>query len=327
MDEDLVITNGDVAGALLRRSLPGTEVLPWRDVLYDGPVPFTDSLSELSEIRADYLASCGWCTPAQLTRDFSARDRGLGASAMFDRVVLWFEHDLFDQLQLLQILDWFDAALPEPGKLLLVQSSSFLGTMTPDEISELRASEQPVREEQLALASRAWAAFRSDTPEDWAVLQPSADTSLPFLRPAMLRMLEELPGPNGLNRTERQMLEPLQFGTFNPPQLFGLSQRREEAMFMGDWSFWKLLDGLAQCETPLVEGLSGSFAGPDDAAAVQTYLKSTVRLTDFGRAVLAGEEDRFEENSIDRWWGGTHLTAEALWRWHPLQRALLAPGI
>jgi hypothetical protein len=35
---DLIITNGDAAGELLRRATPGTEVLPWRDVLHEGPV-------------------------------------------------------------------------------------------------------------------------------------------------------------------------------------------------------------------------------------------------------------------------------------------------
>jgi hypothetical protein len=31
---DLIITNGDAAGELLRRAIPRAEVLPWRDVLH-----------------------------------------------------------------------------------------------------------------------------------------------------------------------------------------------------------------------------------------------------------------------------------------------------
>ncbi len=56
---DLIITNGDSAGALLRRAIPDAEVLPWRDVLHEGPVPFTDSLADLTDIRANYLARDG----------------------------------------------------------------------------------------------------------------------------------------------------------------------------------------------------------------------------------------------------------------------------
>lgn len=107
MGLDLIITNGDAAGELLRRSFAGAEVLPWRDVLHDGPVPLTHDLAELTAIRARYLAGRGWGEFARIEADLAARDRGLMHMASFDRVVLWFEHDLFDQLQLLQILDWF----------------------------------------------------------------------------------------------------------------------------------------------------------------------------------------------------------------------------
>ena len=54
---DLVITNGDAAGELLRRSLPGTEVLPWRDVLHEGPVPLTTTAEELTVVRERDVAT------------------------------------------------------------------------------------------------------------------------------------------------------------------------------------------------------------------------------------------------------------------------------
>jgi hypothetical protein len=117
---DLIITNGDAAGELLRHTISGAEVLPWRD-------------------------------------------RGLARADSFDRLVLWFEHDLYDQLQPLQIFDWFSRK--EPRELLLVQASDFFGRQSEEEIEALRAEEQPVTAEQLTLAADAWAAFRAPTPE------------------------------------------------------------------------------------------------------------------------------------------------------------------
>jgi len=119
---DLVITNGDAAGEVLRRTLPSAEVLPWRDVLHEGPVPFTDTLAELTPVRIEYLAGAGGGDLGAIEYELAARDRGLVMSAEFDRVVLWFEHDLYDQLQLLQILDWFAAHPRTEGTLLLVQA-------------------------------------------------------------------------------------------------------------------------------------------------------------------------------------------------------------
>ena len=116
--------------------MPGVEVLPWRDVLHEGPVPVTDSLADLTDIRANYLARDGGDMD-QTRTILQARDRGLARSASFDRIVLWFEHDLYDQLQLLQVLDWFSLQCEEEGSLRLVQASDFLGNQTPEKHSRL----------------------------------------------------------------------------------------------------------------------------------------------------------------------------------------------
>lgn len=311
---DLIVTNGDAAGGILRRALPRTEILPWRDVLHEGPVPRTTTLGELTSIRAKYLAGAGG--DVDLVRSLlEARDRGLAHSAAFKRVVLWFEHDLYDQLQLLQILDWFSRNPREAESLRLVQAGDFLGNQTPESILAFQSLEQDVTPEQLSVACEAWDAFRAPTPEAWARLLMREVSALPFLGPAVLRMLEELPGPDGLSRTERQMLRSLADGGVNPPELFAASQGLEEAVFMGDWSFWRLLDGLALSQRPLINGLQGAPFRPDDAEARARYLLSRLALTSLGEDVIAGRADRAEHNPIDRWWGGTHLTNEELWRY------------
>lgn len=321
---ELIITNGDAAGELLRRSFPGTEVLPWRDVLHEGPVPRTGTLAELSEIRAIYLAgSDGDLDYAKSL--LASRDRGLAHSANFERVALWFEHDLYDQLQLLQLLDWFAAHPRGEGSLLLVQASDFLGRQTPEQLRELEIAARPVTRVQLALAITAFAAFRAETPEAWQALLEEDLEPLPYLRPAVLRMLEELPGPDGLSRTERQLLQSLAAGATTPPALFVAVQREEEAVFMGDYSFWKVLDGFALAAHPLVQGLKGAPFKP--AARVdEAYFRSAVTLTPFGAEILAGRADHARSNEIDRWWGGTHLTNEALWRFDPDTLRLTPPS-
>jgi hypothetical protein len=321
---ELIITNGDSAGSLLRRAVPGAEILPWRDVLHEGPVPLTDTLAELTEIRADYLAADAEERDAALTL-LQARDRGLAHSADFARVALWFEHDLYDQLQLVQLLDWFSEHKREPLSLVLVQSSDFLGNKTADTILDCARAEEPVGDNQLTLARKAWRAFRSTTPEAWAKLLESDLSALHFLRAAVTRMLEELPGRDGLSRTERQMLAALRAGRISPRQIFAAVQRQEEAVFMGDWSFFRLLDRLALADEPLVEGLEAVPFQREDQTRAQAYLHSALSLTQFGGEVLAGRADHAAANRIDRWWGGTHLEHDALWRWDAEARTLLSP--
>jgi hypothetical protein len=60
----------------------------------------------------------------------------------------------------------------------------------------------------------------------------------------------------------------------------------------------------------------------NEGARYARYKESRLSLTEFGKAVLAHEEDFSRHNPIDRWWGGTHLTNDRLWRWDPV---LLVP--
>ena len=320
---DLVITNGDGAGELLRRTLHGSEVLPWRDVLYEGPLPPTGTLEDLTKLRIEHLAASGGGERGAIEFELTARDRGLAMSANFDRVVLWFEHDLYDQLQLLQVLDWFADHPPEGGSLLLVQTEDYIGRQEPDVIPRLAETAAPVTQPQLDVAKRAWAALRQPTPEAWAKLLDEDTSALPFLRPAVLRMLEELPGPDGLTRTERQMLSTVE--AMSALGLFVAVQKMEEAEFMGDWSFWRLLDQLALANEPLVAGLEAAPFQHADPERAKAYLTSRLSLTSLGKAVLAGGADWVKHHHVDRWWGGTHLTDDNSWRWNGEAEELIPP--
>ena len=104
----LNITNGDSAVNLMQAAGIEGEFLPWRDVLHDGPVPDEPELTRLSQIRAGFIASRGWGDLPTIEQGFRERDRQLESFRDYRKVLLWFEHDLYDQLQILQILDWFN---------------------------------------------------------------------------------------------------------------------------------------------------------------------------------------------------------------------------
>ena len=322
----LLITNGDVAAALLRQAVPGAEVLPWRDVLTDGPVTMTEALSDLAEIRADFLADKGWGDSEALRQSFTSRNNGLEHHSAFEQVVLWFEHDLYDQLQLLQILDWFsDFDLGEG--LALVQTQDFIGRRSVEDIAELRVLETTVTSEQLDLAHVGWRAYREPEPYDWVALLDEETDALPHLEAAVLRSLEELPDPkNGLSRTEQAMLEAIKAGANNPVELFSAVQDKEAAPFMGDWSFWDRLDAIAGGETPLVEGIEDMKFRPDWPEEIRdAYFIRELSLSELGEDVLSGTQDFTEIAAISRWLGGTHVSSDHLWRWDREEKALIAP--
>ena len=327
--KELIVTNGDSARDLLIEAGIGSEVLPWRDVLHEGPVPQTKTAGELADIRADYIWARGWDTLAEAREGFTSRDAALQRADGFERVTLWFEHDLYDQLQLLQVLDRLAAFDLAPGKLNLVQAPDYLGLQSPETIGRFQDLSAEVSTDQMALAVRVWDAVCQPTPEALSALLGEDLSALPFLRSAVLRLLEELPAQgSGLSRSERQVLEVIDgSGPLRPPAIFKASGEAEEAAFAGDWSFFGWLDGLAHDPVPLLEGLGDlRFEADLSTEDRRRYLQAELTLTEAGKLVLAGQEDNVALNGIDRWLGGTHLRPDHVWRWDSSRCALTRDG-
>ena len=129
---DLIVTNGDNAVELLRLAGRQASFLPWRDVLHEGPITHTE-LAAVTAERIVYLSDRFGVDQAEVAAEFAERDGCLRAHRDFATVELWFEHDLYDQLQLVQVLAFFAGEAPRDG-LVLVQADDFLGTQTPDTI-------------------------------------------------------------------------------------------------------------------------------------------------------------------------------------------------
>jgi hypothetical protein len=203
----LHITNGDsVVGTMRDAALPG-EYLSWIDVLHDGPVPGGLTLPELSDVRARALEEIGNQFPANSDRydyasirdGFARRDQALENFRRHEEVVLWFEHDLFDQLQLIQLLDWFSRQAIGETKLSIIQIDSHpevtpffgLGQLNAAQLSALLPQRRPVTAGLLQAGREAWAAFTSADPTRLVELAHRASTALPFLPAALMRFLQE----------------------------------------------------------------------------------------------------------------------------------------
>ena len=323
----LHITNGDcAAGVIGRTGIPGP-VLPWRDVLHEGPVSAGLELADLSDVRARFLADEGYAPLAQLREEFAHRDAALAASVEHDEVVLWFEHDLYDQLQLVQLLDWFSQQARCGTQLRLVCEREYLGESSPERLSELFAARCGVTAAQLALGRAAWEAFRSPDPASISRLLLRDTAPLPFLAGALERHMEQFPATvGGLSRSERQVLEAVAEGANSPAAAFAASQAREEAIFLGDATFARYLDGLGGGRQPLLAWEDGSrLAAQRGGVADEAFWRRRMRLTDCGRDILAGRADQVAFNGIDRWLGGVHLRGAAPWRWDVAAKRLRAP--
>jgi DNA-binding transcriptional MerR regulator len=330
----LHVTNGDSAGNTLRQTALGGAVLPWQDVLHEGPVP-AGPRRELLQARAAFLSACGWGSRRSILASLEDRDRQL-VQALKDgqQVVLWFEHDLYDQLQLVDALALAAPETPHTPELVVVGSfpgkPAFrgLGELTADELETLWPARVPASQDTLAAAVSVWAALRHPDPSALAAAARADHPGLPFLGPALLRLLEELPAPgDGLSGTERRALQAIAAGAATPAVAFLAEQDQETAPFLGDAWFFRPLAGLGAGPARLVETQAGDpLPPPPPLGDPRAFARLPLRLTDAGQRVLDGRDDRVALLGLDRWVGGTHLTQAAAWRWDPAARVLVRPA-
>ncbi len=317
----LHITNGDSVIFGFREAGLEGDYLSWLDLLYEGPVPSV-SFDELSSIRSRHIADLAWATYETAKAQFAARDQKLKSFRSYKEVILWFEHDLTDQLQLIQLLDWFAGQDLSDTRLSLININAYpgvvpfygLGMLNGQQLLKLLPDRKTVTPQQFSSGRAAWKMFCAAEPSLLLALIKADLPGLPFLKSAVLRFLEEYPSAhNGLSRTEQQILLAVADGKKERGEMFLATQERESTPFMGDSSTYLRLDRLAAGHKPALE-----------KSAVGTY-----SITQFGRGLLASKADWIRHNGIDLWFGGVHLqsdrhTKDSPWRWDREQQTLIA---
>lgn len=314
MPDALHISNGDAT------DVPGTglarRVIYWRDVLHEGPVPEAGP-AELRQIRAAYLAGYEGVEHEAVTRQFTERDQALEAGRDGE-YVLWFEADLYDQLQLTEILARL-AGLGVPAERITlicigehpgIARFGGLGELTAKQLRDLPRTNACTRltPAALELATRAWAAFRAPDPGGLAVIAATRLADLRFLGEAFDRLSREYPATrDGLSLTDRRVLAAVADGAPDAGTAFVRAQARETRPYLGDTTCFARLDRMADGPHPLLR------LDPPGRPVART---TGVHLTGPGARVLVGQADQLALNGIDRWIGGVHLRGyQVPWRW------------
>ena len=314
MPEALHISNGDAT------DIPGTglaqRVIYWRDVLHEGPVPQVTS-AELRRIRADYVTGNERAGRAEAMRQLTERDQVLEANRDGE-YVLWFEADLYDQLQIIEILARLVGLSVPAERITLICIGEHagiarfggLGELTAEQLRELPHTNACARltPAALDLATRAWAAFRAPSPEGLSTIAAARLGELGFLCEAFDRLSREYPATrDGLSLTERRVLAAVADGAPDAGAAFVRAAARETRPYLGDSTCFSRLDQMAQGPHPLLR------MDPPGRPVDRT---TGVRLTGTGARILAGEADQIALNGIDRWIGGVHLQGQRVpWRW------------
>ncbi len=304
---------GDASADTMRTALIPGDILVWREIYLEGPVPGNMTDSDFRKGRALFLSSFGF-PYYEILEAIEIMYRRLNEAGKYREIVLWFDACMFDQTILIHVLDRL-AKLKFAGiKISLVAvAGRGLGEFSSSEMLALFDGRRRVAPQEYKIASDAWQAFCSDTPRDIEDLLKNDFFGLPFLKAALKRHLKQFPSTvNGLNLLQQQSLKAAASGINTLVELFKHVSAMEQERFLGDTSFWACLDEMAECACPALK-----VEGPGRLKRLMTDPLTNldrwqVAITPFGQALLAGENNWIAQNGIDRWLGGVHLSGKAL---------------
>lgn len=326
----LHIHNGDsTAKTLSEFGLPG-EHRAFQEVLMEGPTPGGLSPDAWVEVRARFLAGSYELEVDKSERDLREQQAWLERSTDNDEIVLWFEHDLFCQINLIYLLDWFSRQSLCNNKLSLICTDAFpgiedfrgLGQLTGAQLASLFDGRHEVSDDETITAVRAWSAYCSPDPTELARVLLEDTSSMPFLRTALSLHLARFPSlRNGLGRVENKALEIISSGPIRFKSLFPGFANAEPVYGLGDSQLWFALQRLSKGRDPLI-----TISRVDEQSGFKSNSchDASLELTETGRAVLSGERDLIMTNGIDLWLGGVHLVESALWRWDQREGLIVA---
>ncbi|MGA9769949.1 MAG: DUF1835 domain-containing protein [Blastocatellia bacterium] len=325
----LHIHNGDSTANTMKESGFRGEHFPFREALAVGPTPQGLSQDEWTSARARFLSEAGDLEIDNVKRDLSAQDEKLARAAISDEVIMWFEHDLFCQINMIYLLNRFALQNMDKTRLSLICIGEFagrenfrgLGELSAEQMASLFDTRHEMTDPEMSLAEKAWAAFCRPDPraiED----QLAEDTSaLPYLRNALIQHLARFPSVNnGLGRAENRLLEIVSEGIHDFLPLCKAFFDREPDYGLGDSQVWRDIKRMSAVAEPLV-----TITGFDDSASFYSRIhKTSFDITKTGADVLNGNADFVDMNPSDLWLGGVHLSGENLWRWDEQRQRLIA---
>ena len=306
-------------GSDIRESLQtagfGGDFLEYSDPLCQGPVP--DSAG-LTAIRAGFLTDAygGFMqqTRDQLAARLQEADTGLAAAHQYPRVVLWFDHDSYDQLVLARCLARLaDGLRPACLELICIDRHpniprfSGLGQLSPAALAGLWPARTAVTPAQIELGLTVWKALRQPDPSALLAIAATATPALPFAAAALRRHLQELPAPHdGLSLTQRLTLQVLSEQPSSIGRVYTrLMQQLEPLPFLGDLMFLHVIQQMA-LTSPAVLTIE-----PGEAA-----YRRLAAITPTGLDILRGATDFLSLDPPQRWVGGVRITsAGAAWRY------------
>ncbi len=294
------------------------DFLEYSDALCQGPIVDDPGwMDRRAAFLADAYGPGVGRTREQIAEGLAQAEAGLQAAASrYERVVLWFEHDGYDQINLARCLAQFSGRRRGGSRWLRWSiiparcDSSGSVSYRPKRCGCCGTNASQSLSQQAQAGQTVWTLLRQPDPTALAVAVGAEIPQLPYLARALRRHCQELPWTaNGLGLTQRLILEVLAEQPRTIGQVFrGLMLERDPLPFLTDLMLADFVRQMQRVSQPV---FTAAFDDND-----RRWFRERLTITPLGRAILAGEVDWLSLSPPQRWVGGVSIRAgQPCWRW------------
>lgn len=279
MPKTLHILNGDCTLRQFRASGIEGDTFVWREVLSDGPTHSNFGSEPFWALRNSFMTETFGLAKDEyqtgLIIPFKEIQESLNS---YQEVTLWFEYDLFCQINMIALIHWMGTLAFEGTASLICAGKSNssdkllgLGEIHHSQYTQLFASRLKLGSREYEFCSDVYNAYCSTDPNDlynYILLNFSGFPYLPNALEAHLRRFPSL--QTGLSEIETQLIELINSGETDKRKLVGKMLTWQTYHGFGDSQYFNCLNGMK----PLFEDFDKLVLRPNlDKQAVEDLLK------------------------------------------------------
>ena len=262
MSKTLHILNGDSTLSKFQNSGINGDTYVWNEVLSDGPVDQGFASQSFWDKREKFMSKEFELTEGQyFEKGQKPFEKMANNIQQYDEIVLWFEYDLFCQINMIALMHWLgnihdlrNVSLICAGKIDDSGRLYGLGEIDTKSYPQLYENRLKLGSREFSYATDVYETFCSDSPDDLFtfVLMPFAE--LPYLPQALESHFRRFPGKqSGLTEIELQLIRFIQEGENDKRRLVGKMLRWQKHHGFGDLQYFNILKRMS----PLFEYKDG----------------------------------------------------------------------
>lgn len=253
MSSLLHITNGDSFTERLKSLELDGDIITWREMLCEGRTETNVGSESFWKTRFDFLNKNYKVSKSLFIEKTLKEYRSLCNHKQQDQIVLWFEYDLFCQINMLAVISWLkqnrkyaDISLVCSGKEDTTDKMYGLNDLSDEQLLNLFEKKTSLSQNDIEYADYVWQLYCSDNPIRLENLRDFDEFEFKYLSGAIHAHLQRFPTiKNGLNQIENQVLNlSVQEKPKSKKELLGTLLQNQGLYGFGDSQYERIIASL-----------------------------------------------------------------------------------